>query len=107
MNNDIYKKMPKSINDDIEPKLIDKKLILYFRDYKNNRPKSSSEMIFINFKNFIKKNYGFILLLLLLVILLYVRYVEVNKKKKYIKKLIEEKKLKKKKVVNFNEELDY
>ena len=106
MNNDIYKKLPKSINDEMEPKLIDKKLILYFRDYKNNRPKSSTEIIFDNIKTFIKKNYGFILLLVLLLVLLYVRYVEVNKRKKYIKKLIEEKKLKKKKV-NFNEELDY
>ena len=86
MNNDIYKKIPKSINDDIEPKLIDKKLILYFRDYKNNRPKSSLEIIFINFKIFIKKNYGFILLLLLLLILLYVRYMEVNRRKKIKKK---------------------
>ncbi len=87
-----------------EPKLIDKKLIIYFRDYKHNRPKTFFENSCTNCINFSKNNYGFILLFILLSILLYVRYIEVNKKKQYIKKLVEQKKLKKQKNINFNNE---
>jgi hypothetical protein len=90
---------------DNEPRLIDSKLISYFKNYKANRPKTSTEILFINIKTFIIKNYGFLLLICLLIILLYIRYIEVNRRKKYIRKLIEEKKIKKK--VNFNGEIDY
>jgi hypothetical protein len=87
-----------------EPTLVDKKLIIYFKDYKQNRPKGFFESTCTNCINFSKKNYGFILLFILLSVLLYVRYIEVNKKKKYIKKLVEQKKLKKQKIVKIDDE---
>ncbi len=99
MNNNINKL---SFNN--EPTLIDKKLIIYFKDYKQNRPKGLFESTCDNCINFSKNNYGFILLFILLSLLLYVRYIEVNKKKKYIKKLVEQKKLKKQKIVKIDDE---
>ena len=86
-----------------EPKLIDEKLIIYFRDHKKNRPKTSYENMCDCCIDFLKKNYGFILLFSLIIILLYIRRIEVVKKKEYIQKLKEENKINK---ININK-LDY
>jgi predicted PurR-regulated permease PerM len=93
-------------NDVIMPKLIDKKIINYYKSKIkqqellktiNNEKQIINQETFIskcckilidNTKSVLINYYGFILLILTISILLYLRYKEVNKKKKYINKII-------------------
>ena len=79
----------------IEPHLVNKKLIQYFVNYKNNKEKSKINFFHLDIFNFVKKNYGFVILMSLFIILLYIRYIDVNRKKKYLKQIAEEKNLNK------------
>jgi hypothetical protein len=87
-----------NFDNNIIPKLVDKKIINYYKSKLKQEPiiviqeetmitkfcktlTNNTKLIIINY-------YGFIILIIAIFILLFVRYKEVYKKKKYINKII-------------------
>ena len=92
-------------NDIIMPKLVEKKIINYYKSKIKQQELSKNNIIedqtnnnvtinnwytlFINnIKSLLINYYGFIILLFSIFLLLYLRYKEINKKKKFINKII-------------------
>ena len=93
-------------NDIIMPKLVEKKIINYYKSKIKQQELSKNIIIeeqinnnnvtinkwytlFINnIKTLLINYYGFIILLFSIFLLLYLRYKEINRKKKYINKII-------------------
>ena len=92
-------------NDIIMPKLVEKKIINYYKSKikqhelskniiieeqtNNNVTINKWYTLFINnIKSLLINYYGFIILLFSIFLLLYLRYKEINKKKKFLNKII-------------------
>ena len=92
-------------NDIIMPKLVEKKIINYYKSKIKQQELSKNIIIeeqinnnviinkwynlFINnIKSLLINYYGFIILLFSIFLLLYLRYKEINKKKKFLNKII-------------------
>ena len=92
-------------NDIIMPKLVEKKIINYYKSKIKQQELSKNNIIeeqtnnnvtinkwyniFINnIKSLLIDYYGFIILLFSIFLLLYLRYKEINKKKKFLNKII-------------------
>ena len=97
-----------SFNPSYRPKLVESKISRYYSDKLKQKELSKQEieiklkeqkealeiantspikLLFKDFINFIKENYGFFLLITLLVILLWIRYIETNRKKEQFRAL--------------------
>jgi len=79
-----------------KPKLVEKKIVKFFKNKintKTNISSNSTESYFTYFFNFIKdfakENYGFVILITLITLLLYIRYIEVSNRKNIKKKLMQ------------------
>jgi hypothetical protein len=87
-----------NFDNNIIPKLVDKKIINYYKSKLKQEPiiviqeetiiTKLYKILTNNTKSIIINYYGFIVLIIAIFILLWLRYKEVNKKKKYINKII-------------------
>jgi hypothetical protein len=87
-----------NFDNNIIPKLVDKKIINYYKSKLKQEPiiviheetiiTKLCKILTKNTKSIILNYYGFIVLIIALFILLWLRYKDVNKKKKYINKMI-------------------